>query len=65
MPDRNVPNPADAAGAGAAALARLTEASRGPALIVVRQSDIGSVLALLTRVADERDTLRAMMRRDQ
>jgi hypothetical protein len=44
-------------------LARLTEASRSPGLILVRLDDLASVLALLRIVAEERDVLRQMVRR--
>ena len=46
-------------------LARLTEASRSPGLVVVRLDDLGAVLALLGRIAEERDVLRQMIRRYQ
>jgi hypothetical protein len=44
-------------------LARLTEASRSPGLILVRVDDLAAVLALLRAVAEERDVLRQMVRR--
>lgn len=46
-------------------LARLTEAARSPGLVVVRLADLGAVLALLRRVADERDVLRQIVGRDR
>lgn len=46
-------------------LARLTEAARTPGLVLVRVDDLGAVLALLAAVAEERDVLRAMTRRDR